>query len=120
MNAPNPSVLEGLAKKIEPTDAELKAAGKLPAFSRRARRLMTLVELAPKGVTKVVERTVGDKTINVVALAKDPHEFARSTGQGVQLGATTLVFYTDGSLRHPVGKLRGKAARKTRKRLRHK
>lgn len=43
----------------------------------------------------------------------------RSTGQGLQtLDHEALVFYTDGSLRHAGGRVRGKYARKQYKRYR--
>ncbi len=91
------SILEKLAKKIEPSTKELVEAGKLPKHSRFIR----MVKQA--------------KDIKEIPLAEGP---AVSTGNGVQFrDGHTKVFFTDGSLRH-IGKVRGKAARKALKRKR--
>ncbi len=96
-----PSTLEKLARKIQPTDEQLAEANKLPAYSRMARRLVQ---------------------------AKDVPQVAKglSDGPPQRLGAAVktrdnkaMVFYTDGSLRHAGGRIKGKAARKRLKRSLH-
>ena len=97
------SVLERLARKIEPSDAELKAANKLPAYSRVARRIKPAVDI-PEVQGKLTRDLLGH----------------RGAPEGVAVIKTldnkNMVFCTDGSWRHAVPRVKGKAARKAFKR----
>ena len=90
-----PSLLERAARAIEPKPSS--------DVSSVARRIRPLTEI--KGARKM--------------LANLPKEGgAKPTNGHVTLldGQTKLLYFTDGSLRHPGGKINGKDARKARAR----
>lgn len=92
-----PSLLERAARAIEPKpDNEARSV---------ARRIKPLSEI--RSATKMVLE------------ARAAGAAAKPTNGHVTLldGATKLLFFTDGSLRHAGGKVNGKLARKERARL---
>ena len=95
-------LLQRLADKIEPTDAELKAAGKLPPYSRVARMIKQA-------------KDVPEVNLPTARLPGPPQPLPR----GVKcLDGQTLVFFDDGSLRTMQRKLTRKE-KKALKRKRH-
>lgn len=97
------SLLEKLARKIEPSKEQLDAVKAPPKYSR---------------VARVIKRATDIDGL----IGPDPQEGnAIPTRCSIMmLDRKPMVFYTDGSLRHVGGRLKGKAARKVLKRMKHK
>lgn len=100
------SLLERLARKVDPTDTMIKSAGlQLPKHSRVARLMIPAAHI-PHMKDKLNEP--GGSSV------------ARPTDAAVEmLDKTVLRFHSDGSLRHALGRIKGKAARKAAKRAKH-
>lgn len=96
-----PSLLERLARKIEPTDAQLAEANKLPAYSREAKRLKPAAEVIKNFVKPGAPEVAKSTGVSLVMHDQEP-----------------MVYCTDGSLRHAGGRVKGKALRKAIKRAR--
>lgn len=106
-----PSLLETLARKIEPSDGALAAAGKLPKHSRRARLILNAADIPQMKDKLDHSATDGRQLIG-------PHA-ARHTGVQIAMqDHEAMAFYSDGSLRHVGGRLKGKRIRKALKRAR--
>ena len=96
------SLLERLARKVDPTDAQLKDAGiQLPEHSRVARLLIPAAHIPQ------------------MKDALKPGAPMPTAAAVEMLDKTVMRFHSDGSLRHALPRVRGKAARKAAKRKRH-
>jgi len=98
-----PSLLERMARKIEPTDKELKDADKLPDRSRVARMLKAAQNIPG----------IKHKLSNDLLGHRGP---AKPVAAVKMLDNETMVYCDDGSLRHAAPHIKGKAARKAFKR----
>lgn len=99
------SVLEQLARKVEPTDAQLKEADQLPERSRVARMIKQATAI-PDLHGKLRAKTHG------------PAPPVSTSTAIMTLDREPMVFMTDGSWRHAGGRVKGKALRKALKRAR--
>lgn len=103
----HPSVLERIARAVEPTDKELRRADALPEGSRVARVLRPAYAIQElSGKLNEPGAAVPSKPIAGALVRMHDREI--------------MQFHTDGSLRHAGGRVKGKAARKAFKRMRRK
>jgi len=121
-NRPRPSLLEKLARKIEPkgeVEPEIKGT---KWFTRKLRSTMArriLPALDVKGLRELIgEEVVIEGKSHGFALKPIVGAPKGTNGTTQMLDHKVMRFFADGSLRHAGGKLKGKAAVKAWKRSR--